>query len=136
MGNAGPDASTGDASSDASQTSTDPCTGVTGTAPTYTQLYANWFATGKPGHCANAACHGGTANIWQCGADKNTCFNGMKGDSLIDTANPKNSRLIDPDTSPLRWFNPTGAMPQDNPVANTDGKNAILAWVCAGAQNN
>jgi hypothetical protein len=142
-GSAGPGPDAG-AATDAGSSSdgpapTDLCTSVdTSAALTYTQLYANWFASGKPGGCAGAACHGNNANNgnWMCGQNAATCFAGMKGVGLINTASPKNSQIISPTTSPLAWFSTGGNMPQNNPVANADGKKAVLAWVCAGAMNN
>ena len=110
-----------------------------GPAPTYTELYTKYFAVGTPGHCANAMCHADASNGWACGADKNTCYNGMAtipGFPVIDTANPKASLIASPTGSPLRWVNPTGPMPQDALMPFPEGRDAIKAWVAAGAQNN
>lgn len=137
----GPDAGTAadaGSSSDAPN-STDVCASVdTSTAPTYTQLYASWFAAGKPGGCAGSSCHGNNANNgnWMCGQNAATCFAGMKGVGLINTASPKDSTIISSTTSPLAWFSKSGNMPSGNAVENADGKKAVLAWVCAGAKNN
>jgi len=125
------------ASSDA-PVATDACTGVDiSAAPTYTQLFTNWFAAGTPGSCANGNCHGNTSNGgWKCGQTAATCFTGMTGKGFVNTTTPKNSSIISATNSPLRWFSPSGNMPQNNAVANADGKKAVLAWVCAGAKNN
>ena len=107
-------------------------------APTYTELYMKYFAVGTPGHCAQTGgCHSDAlASGWACGADKDTCYNGMVSIGIIDPATPKASTIADPVNSPLRWFNPTGPMPQDALMPFPAGRDAIKAWVAAGAQNN
>ncbi|HEU4726720.1 MAG TPA: hypothetical protein VFT22_02495, partial [Kofleriaceae bacterium] len=76
-------------------------------------------------------------NVWKCGGNKDTCYNGMVGVKLVDPASPTASRLGDPAHSPLIWINPTtGIMPADSKAPNEEGKNAILAWLGACAQNN
>ena len=107
-----------------------------GPAPTYTQLYDAFFAVGTPGHCAKSGCHSPPIHIWTCGTTKDTCYMGMQKVGLIDPANPAMSLIIDPNNSPLAWFNSSGPMPFDNPVPNPIGAAAIQAWVLAGAQNN
>jgi hypothetical protein len=108
-------------------------------APTYTELYTRYFAPGTPGHCATSGCHGGANyNIWLCGTDKETCFRGMSTQAgLIDTSNPTASKIADPRSSPLIWIDPTnGVMPQDALGPFPEGRDAILAWVAACAQDN
>jgi hypothetical protein len=62
----------------------------------------------------------------------------MVGIGLIDTSNPTHSSIADPARSPLVWFNPaSGNMPFDAAdVPNPEGRDAIAAWVAAGAQDN
>jgi hypothetical protein len=108
-------------------------------APTYTELYTKYFAAGTHGHCATAECHSDPGhNSWICGPTKATCYNGMVSIGLIDLANPGASKLGDPKASPLNWINPNGPMPQDNPKPDPfpEGRDAIIAWVAACAQNN
>ena len=108
-------------------------------APTYTELYTRYFAVGTPGHCATNGCHGASNfNIWLCGNDKETCFKGMSTMAgLIDTSDPAASKIADPMTSPLIWIDPTnGVMPQDALGPFPEGRDAILAWVAACAQDN
>jgi len=106
-------------------------------APTYTELYAMYFAVGTPGHCATAMCHADAlASGWACGADKNTCYNGMVSIGIIDPTTPRASTIADPANSPLRWFNPNGIMPQDALMPFPEGRDAIKAWVDAGAKND
>ena len=107
------------------------------TAPTYTQLFARYFAPGTPGHCANDNCHNGQFNTWQCGFTKDSCYRGMATmGGLINTSNPTASVIGDPRNSPLSWINPNGPMPFDTPGPFPEGRDAILAWVAACAQNN
>lgn len=107
-------------------------------APTYTELYDKYFAVGKPGHCANAGCHGDPDhNVWLCGTSKDTCYNGMVTEGLINKTNPIASKIADPKNSPLKWVNADfGFMPQDAIKAFPEGRDAIIAWVGACAQNN
>jgi len=108
--------------------------------PTYTELYAKYFAVGKPGHCATNNCHNGAGfNIWFCGDTKDACFQGMTSvvsGPLVNTANPAASLLVDPQNSPLSWINPNGPMPFDTPGPCPEGAMAIRAWINDGAKNN
>jgi hypothetical protein len=107
--------------------------------PTYSELYARYFAPGTPGHCATDGCHGGkTYNIWLCGTTKDTCYAGMTSPEagLINTAVPRLSLIADPRSSPLSWFNPNGPMPYDKPGPFPEGRDAIQAWIFAGAPND
>lgn len=108
--------------------------------PTYSELYDRYFAAGTtPGHCANAGCHGDPNHvIWLCGPTKDTCYAGMvSSDSgLINTAMPRRSLIADPASSPLSWINPIGPMPFDHPGPFPEGRDAILAWIFAGALND
>jgi hypothetical protein len=114
-----------------------PCTPpANSTAPTYTELFTRYFAQGTPGHCATAECHFDSSNGWACGTSKDTCYAGMLSVDLINPGNPKTSVIGDPKNSPLRWINPNGPMPQDAAMAFPEGRDAILAWVAACAQNN
>jgi hypothetical protein len=115
-----------------------PCTpAATGAAPTYTELYAKYFAPNTPGHCATAGCHADPgATTWSCGTSKDACYAGMVGVGLIDPGSPTRSRIADPRTSPLSWINPSGGMPQDAAAPLPAGRDAILAWVAACAPNN
>jgi hypothetical protein len=110
------------------------------TAPTYTELYAKYFAVGKPGHCATDGCHNGSNfNIWFCGNSKESCYLGMtslESGPLVNPSNPTGSLIIDVHNSPLSWFNPNGPMPQDMPGPFPEGAMAIRAWIDDCAQNN
>jgi hypothetical protein len=105
-------------------------------APTYGSLYRDFFAVGKPGHCAASACHGSPGNVWLCGADAHTCYQGMVTVGLVDPAHPQQSPITDPMVSPLSWFNSVGDMPFDSPGPFPVGRDAILAWIAAGAHDN
>ncbi|HEX3481930.1 MAG TPA: hypothetical protein VHT91_43250 [Kofleriaceae bacterium] len=107
--------------------------------PTYSELYTRYFALGTPGHCAMAGCHGDPKHlIWLCGTDKDTCYAGMTSADagLINLAMPRLSLMADPVNSPLSWINPNGAMPFDHPGPFPEGRDAILAWIFAGAPND
>ncbi|HEX8111240.1 MAG TPA: hypothetical protein VF516_26105 [Kofleriaceae bacterium] len=107
--------------------------------PTYSELYTRYFAPGTPGHCAMAGCHGDPAHlIWLCGTTKDTCYAGMTSPDagLINTAVPRLSLIADPRNSPLSWINPNGPMPNDKPGPFPEGRDAILAWIIAGAPND
>lgn len=107
-------------------------------APTYTELYNRYFAVGTPGHCATSGCHGTPDfNAWQCGSSKGACYDGMVAQGLINKTNPIISVIADPRRSPIRWINTEGgSMPQDSQASNNAGRDAIIAWVGACAQNN
>jgi hypothetical protein len=105
-------------------------------APTYTQLYTKYFAPSTPGHCATSECHLDGVQGWTCGLDKNTCYKGMVDIGLINTKVPAASVIGDPKRSLLSWINPNGTMPQDAVGQFPEGRDAILAWVAACAQNN
>jgi hypothetical protein len=107
-------------------------------APTYTELFAMFFAPGTPGHCATPGCHADPGHhVWVCGTTKDTCYAGMVDIGLIDPTAPTASQIGDPSRSPLTWINPTGGnMPFDAPAPNPAGRDAIRMWVAAGAQNN
>ena len=109
------------------------------TAPTYTELYTKYFAVNKPGHCATDNCHGAGFNIWHCGGDKDSCYQGMTSAAsgpLVNPSNPSASLIIDTHNSPLSWFNPQGPMPFDTPGPFPEGAAAIRAWIADCAQNN
>jgi hypothetical protein len=107
-------------------------------APTYTELYTKYFAVGTPGHCATSGCHGEPGfNAWLCGSSKASCYDGMVAQGLINKTNPIASVIGDPKRSPIRWINVDGgSMPQDSLTPNNAGRDAIIAWVGACAQNN
>lgn len=107
--------------------------------PTYSELYARYFAPGTAGHCANDGCHNGPHYIlWVCGDDKDTCYAGMASENagLINTVAPKLSLIANPANSPLSWINPNGEMPFDSRGPFPEGRDAILAWIAAGAPND
>jgi hypothetical protein len=107
-------------------------------APTYTDLYNNYFGPNTPGHCGNSDCHLGTprVHVWVCGSTRDTCYAGMVKVGIISTTDPTNSPIADPQNSPLSWINPNGPMPRDNPTPNPQAGGDIVWWVLAGAQNN
>lgn len=109
----------------------------TGDAPTYGELFATYFAPGTAGHCATGGCHADPGhNVWLCGTTKDSCYAGMLDVGLISASDPTHSLIADPARSPLTWINPAGGvMPLDAQGENDAGRDAIIAWVAAGARN-
>jgi hypothetical protein len=105
--------------------------------PTYDELFSTYFDKGTPGHCATPGCHADPGhNVWLC-ITKDTCYKGMVGVGLIDPIDPAQSQIIDPRLSPLTWINAAGgSMPLDAQGENEAGRDAIKAWVAAGAAND
>jgi hypothetical protein len=137
---AGPDASVESGAPEPASTGPTalPCVpSAPGSAPTYTQLFDQYFAKGTPGHCATAGCHANPGfNVWLCGDTKDSCYAGMVKVGLIDPQHPLASRIASPTQSPLSWVNPTGDMPFDATGPQPVGRDAILAWVAACAPND
>ncbi|HEV8551565.1 MAG TPA: hypothetical protein VGQ57_21100 [Polyangiaceae bacterium] len=106
-------------------------------APTYHELFAEYFAPGTPGHCATARCHANPgANDWLCGESAESCYAGMTRVGLIDLRDPRRSPIADPAHSPLAWMSPSGDMPLDAASPLPEARDAILAWVAACAPND
>lgn len=109
-----------------------------GPALTYSELFDTYLGPGTPGHCATAGCHADPGHtVWRCGPTKDDCYDGMVDVGLVDPARPLHSALVDARRSPLVWINPAGGnMPLDAQLANVAGREALLAWVAAGARKN
>ena len=109
-----------------------------GPAPHYSELFDTCFAPGTSGHCATAGCHADPGHtVWRCGPSKDDCYDGMLTVGLIEAAQPSHSAIVDVHRSPLVWINPAGGnMPLDAQQANAAGREAIIAWVAAGALND
>jgi hypothetical protein len=106
-------------------------------APSYEELFDTYFDKGTPGHCATSGCHADPRhNVWLC-TNRDTCYQGMVDVGLIDVAEPMRSKIADSNRSPLTWINPTsGEMPFDAQGENAAAREAIKAWVAAGAAND
>ena len=110
---------------------------VNPSAPTYTQLYQQYFAAGTPGHCATAMCHANPGDtVWLCGTSPSSCYAGMVQAGLIDPVHPMTSLIANPNQSPLVWINQFGNMPYDAPTPYPPGRDAILAWIAVCAPDN
>jgi hypothetical protein len=97
-------------------------------SPAWTKIYDAYFAPGTAGHCGN--CHGSTPNGGLLvGSTSQSFLQGLVNRGLIDPANPKGSLLLDPNASPVHWFNPAGPMPRDAAVANPQAAADVTAWV-------
>ena len=97
--------------------------GGTGTsAPTWTQLYTNYFATGTAGNCAS--CHGsGTQPTFNSAA---TLCAALKNSGYIGNGTATLENL-------LKWFNNGGGMPANNNPTPANAVADITAWQNAGA---
>jgi hypothetical protein len=106
----------------------------TAAPPTYAELYDTYFAPGTPGHCATSGCHADPGhNVWLCSTQE-LCFQGMVSVGLIDPHDPTHSEIADSKRSPLTWINAAGGnMPLDAQGDNDAARDAIQAWVAAGA---
>ena len=108
---------------------------VTGPAPTWTQLYAQYIGPGTPGHCSGTGgCHTNIRGGFKCGTTKADCFAGLVQSGLVTPANGSQSPIGIIGQSPLAWLG--GGMPLDNDAPNPAGAAAVQAWVAAGAKNN
>jgi hypothetical protein len=108
-----------------------------GTAPRYTELFDRFFGPGTLGHCATSGCHADPGhNVWLC-ETRDECYRGMVDVGLVDAAHPTRSAIADAARSPLTWVNPAGGnMPLDAQQANAEARDAIRAWVAAGAHDD
>ena len=111
----------------------------------WTYVYNTYFAgtttTATAGHCSE--CHGSTLAGFTCGADKDSCYNGLVTAGKITPSTPTSSPLADPEQSPLAWFGrpttPPGVvafMPTDLVVRNAPAVAALCGWVQAGARDD
>jgi hypothetical protein len=110
-----------------------------GSPPSWTQIYNSYFApspASTPGHCNNCHAGGFPSTKFTPGPNQDTFYAELVNRKLLDPSNPRGSQLGDPATSPLRWINPNGPMPFDNPAPNDAAKGDILAWLAAGAVND
>ncbi len=125
------DASTGSSNKDAETDPEDSGAPVSGpTAPTWTEIYDNYFADGTPGHCGDCHANKGIA----VGTTKTSFYNALVSSQLVDLTTPADSVLGLSPGSPLSWFG--GSMPKDDPSPNPAAAKAITAWLQDGAKNN
>jgi hypothetical protein len=121
--------------------------GDTGPPPapgTWSYVYANDFAPGSKGHCANPSCRGDVPRGgFRCGPTKDSCFAALKSDvipsrgrPLVDPSAPATSLILDTQVSPVAWSSDQGNMPQDVPFQNSSAKAEVEAWLMAGAKND
>jgi hypothetical protein len=106
-------------------------TGVSASgAPTFSQLYTSYFATGTAGNCADTGCHPSDMD------NASDSYTYLLNDTNAQYCGPPNclASIANPCTSMLAWFN--GSMPLNNPVPNAQAAAAVAAWVAAGSKNN
>lgn len=116
-----------------------------GPALTWTDLYKGYFGPNSVGHCSGSgqagACHSDVRDHFKCGASKDECYQGLVDAKLIDLSNPKYSRIVDQNRTPLAWFDcgkglSCGNMPDDVNKVNQTAADEVAAWVYDGAKNN
>jgi hypothetical protein len=106
-------------------------TGVSASgAPTFSQLYTSYFATGTVGNCAATGCHPSDMD------NASDSYTYLANDTNKQYCGPPNclASIANSCTSVLAWFN--GSMPLNNPVPNTQAAAAVAAWVAAGSKND
>lgn len=113
----------------------DPSADASAPAPTWTELYTQYFGPGTPGHCSGTGgCHTNLRGGFKCGTNKDECFAGLVAAGLVDPLNPTASSIGEVGASPLVWLG--GSMPIDAPAPNPAAAAAVKAWVAAGARND
>jgi hypothetical protein len=104
-------------------------------APTWDEIYPRYFAASGLGRCGSVGCHFSSRDGFECGADKDTCYQGLVSAGYIDTTNGAQSAIADTSQTPLSWYGHGGNMPGGG-GANAKAADDITAWVQAGAQND
>lgn len=98
---------------------------------TWSTIYGDLFGPNTPGHCGNSGCHQTIKGGFLCGTSADTCYQGMVTAGFLTPDDPTHSPIIDPNNSPLAWFN--GGMPLDNSDPNDAAAAELTAWIQAGA---
>jgi len=112
-----------------------PSDGGGAAAPTFTQIYAQYFGPGTPGHCSGTGgCHTQSRGGFKCGTSKAECYQGLVASGLVTPASPTQSPIGVVGQSPLAWLG--GGMPIDDDSPNPAAAAAVQAWVAAGAKND
>jgi hypothetical protein len=109
---------------------------------TWSYIYATYFGRNTPGHCGTVGCHGTARAGFVC-SSQSVCYtsittnNANVGGQIVSPQTPSKSVLIDPNSSPVFWFNQAGGnMPEGALAPNDTAKAEITAWINAGAPNN
>jgi hypothetical protein len=103
-----------------------------GSAPTWSQIYALYIGPGTPGHCSGTGgCHTTSHGGFTCGTSKSACFQGLVSAGLVTPADGAASPIGAVGQSPLVWLG--GGMPLDSAAPNPAAAAAVQAWVAAGA---
>ena len=91
-------------------------------APSWSQLYSNYFGPNTPGNCSS--CHGaGTAPSFNSAS---TLCSALKSAGYIKNSSGTLQNL-------LTWFGGSGTMPQGGGAVPTKAVSDITAWQTAGA---
>ncbi len=104
---------------------TDAGGGGGGTAPTFTQIYTSYLASGTVGNCGASGCHSQMRSA-------SGAYSWLEGKGQIN--GKSSSALGDPSQSILSWMG--GDMPRSGPSSDATATADIEAWAKAGAANN
>ncbi len=94
----------------------------TQTAPTWTQIFNSYMASGTKGRCSS--CH-------SQGSSKSSLYTWLQGRGYISGTS---SALVDSSQSCLSWYG--GNMPTNGPSSYSAAVSDMNAWAAAGALNN
>jgi hypothetical protein len=92
--------------------------GSNGSAPTWTEIYATYLASGTEGHCVN--CHSSASSA-------SAAYALVQSGGYVNGTQSTVSHLFS-------WMG--GIMPPGGPASDTKGTAAVKAWVAAGALDN
>ncbi|MGH7328392.1 MAG: hypothetical protein ACREJX_08585, partial [Polyangiaceae bacterium] len=99
--------------------------GSSGSAPTWTDLFNSYLASGTEGRCGDSGCHSQMRSA-------SAAYSWLQGKRQI---NGTSSALGDPSSSILSWMG-GGSMPPHGPTSDATAASAFEAWTAAGAPNN
>jgi hypothetical protein len=93
-------------------------------APTWSQLFSDYFGPNTAGDCVASGCHGsGNSPSF---TNASTMCSAMKNSGIIGNGTASFDSV-------LKWFNKGGIMPQNNNATPANAVADITAWEKAGA---
>lgn len=93
-------------------------------APTWSQLFSNYFGPNTAGDCVASGCHGSDASPTFTNAA--SMCSAMKNNNVIGNGTASFDVV-------LKWFNKGGIMPRNNNATPPNAVADITAWEKAGA---
>jgi hypothetical protein len=100
---------------------------MSSSAPTWTQLWTNYFQP-QCASCHQSSATVGSRMVYSTAAQLCTFLTSQR--QLNGTTTPP---LVSASQSVLVWFNPAGSMPEGVPTPPANAVNDIKAWATAGA---